>query len=83
MIYYIIFALSFSAIVFEMGLQSFVALYAIFMTIGFSSLIHSIIKHAFPLTEIDIGVNPSKIFRKVAWAVISLLIIPIILSIVL
>ena len=40
------------------------------------------LKYAFPLTEIDIGVNRNKTFRKFVWLILSLLVIPTILSLI-
>lgn len=49
---------------------------------GYAGGLKALLKYAFPLTEIDIGINNRKTFRKFAWGLISLLIIPIILSLV-
>lgn len=51
--------------------------------LGLSALVSSCIKYAFPLTEMDIGINRRKTFRKFVWGIISLLVIPIIISIIL
>jgi len=60
-----------------------IALVWILPALGLGALVSSCIKHAFPLTEVDIGTNHRKTFRKFVWGVISLLLIPIILSIIL
>lgn len=54
----------------------------VFPSFGYASGLKALLKYAFPLTEIDIGINNRKTFRKFAWGLISLLIIPIILSLV-
>ena len=49
---------------------------------GISGGITAALKYAFPLTEIDMGVNRNKIFRKFLWLILSLLVIPTILSLI-
>ena len=41
------------------------------------------VKKFFPITEIDIGINNAKKYRGLGWSVISLIIIPLLLSIIL
>lgn len=82
-IYFIFFAISLSILAVKVGLQSGIVLFSTLLPAGIVALVFPIIKYAFPLTEIDIGINPSKKFRKIAWAIISILIIPVIISIVL
>lgn len=50
---------------------------------GLGGFVSMCIKYAFPLTEVDIGTNHRRMFRKFVWGVVSLLVIPIILSIIL
>ena len=60
-----------------------IALIWLLPALGLGALVSSCIKFAFPLTEIDIGTNRRKTFRKFIWGIVSLLVIPIILSIIL
>lgn len=60
-----------------------IALIWLLPALGLGALVSSCIKHAFPLTEVDIGTNHRRMFRKFVWGVVSLLVIPIILSIIL
>lgn len=55
----------------------------VFPLFGLSAIIYGCVKYAFPLTEIDIGINRRKTFRKFVWGILSLLVIPTILSIIL
>ena len=48
----------------------------------YAYMIMSFLKYIFPLTEIDIGTNKRKKSRKFIWILISVLIIPVILSII-
>lgn len=60
-----------------------IALIWILPALGLGVLVSSCVKFAFPLTEVDIGTNRRKTFRKFVWGIVSLLVIPIILSIIL
>lgn len=51
------------------------------ISIGISVLISNSIKFSFPLTELDIGINKRKTFRKLIWGLMVILIIPILLNI--
>ena len=45
-------------------------------------IVNASVKYSFPLTELDIGINRHKLFRKFVWGIIGIIIIPAIINII-